>query len=304
MAVRALNRYALQVPDLQVGQRFYQDFGFQDVTGASNAVKLRPRTVEHEQILLFEGPRKRLHHLAFAAPGADHVDVRARLDAAGVQEVDPPRDAPEGGIWVRDADGHLVNVRDEAPVERPADPPLTYNSPGHTPRVAARGLEPPVHDPAKPRKLGHVMLFTPDIEGQKAFYVNALGMKLSDQVPGLAAFMRCGTDHHVVALLAADRPGFHHASFEVGGVDEIALGAEQMRSRGWEPAWGIGRHCIGSNFFWYMKDPWGSYAEYYFDLDYIPEDSDWQARDWDPQYALMVWGPELPPDFVVNKEEA
>jgi catechol 2,3-dioxygenase-like lactoylglutathione lyase family enzyme len=302
MAVRSLLHYALEVPDQQVGQRFYQDFGFADATGAANAVRLRPRTLAREQILLFAGPKKRLHHLAFAAPGADFAAVRERLRAAGVTEIDPPRDAPEGGLWVRDPDGQLVNIREEAPPAPPPDPPLRYNSPGHVVRVAERALEPPVPDPAAPRRLGHVMLFTPDIERQKRFYLDLLGLKLSDQVPGLAAFLRCSADHHNLALIKSDRPGFHHASFEVGGLDEIALGAEHMRERGWEPAWGIGRHCVGSNFFWYIRDPWGSYAEYYFDMDYIPDDAAWQPRDWDEKYALMVWGPPPPPDFIANKE--
>src|SRR5204862_2714940 len=58
--VRSLLHYALQVPDQQVGQQFYVDFGFQDATGAANAVKLRARTQEREQVLLYEGPTKRL----------------------------------------------------------------------------------------------------------------------------------------------------------------------------------------------------------------------------------------------------
>ena len=41
--------------------------------------------------------------------------MRGRLRAAGVAEVDPPKDAPDGGIWIRDPDGNLVNVRDEQP---------------------------------------------------------------------------------------------------------------------------------------------------------------------------------------------
>jgi len=303
MPVRSLIHYALEVPDQQVGQRFYQDFGFEDATGASNAVKLRPKPLAREQIFLYAGPKKRLHHLAFAAPDQDFEAVRARLQAAGVREVDAPKDAPEGGVWARDPDGHLVNVRDEQPVAPPPDPPLSYNSPGHAVRQGKRAIEPPVAEPATPRRLGHVMLFTPDIERQKSFYLDTLGLKLSDQVPGLAAFMRCSADHHNVALVQSDHPGFHHASFEVGGIDEIALGTERMRERGWEPAWGLGRHCIGSNFFYYTKDPWGSYAEYYFDLDYIPDDASWEPRDWDPQYALYVWGPDVPADFIHNREE-
>jgi hypothetical protein len=34
----------------------------------------------------------------------------------------------------------------------------------------------------------------------------------------------------------------------------------------------------------------GSYAEYINDIDYIPEDSEWEAREWDPKYALYCWG--------------
>ena len=33
------------------------------------------------------------------------------------------------------------------------------------------------------------------------------------------------------------------------------------------------------------------------------EDYPWQPRDWEPQVALYSWGPEVPEDFVHNKEE-
>jgi Glyoxalase/Bleomycin resistance protein/Dioxygenase superfamily len=82
-----------------------------------------------------------------------------------------------------------------------------------------------------------------------------------------------------VAFLSSKGPGFHHGSFEVGGMDEIAMGAQHMRELGWEPGWGLGRHVIGSNYFYYIRDPWGSFAEYFFDLDYIPESCAWEPRD-------------------------
>ena len=34
--------------------------------------------------------------------------------------------------------------------------------------------------------------------------------------------------------------------------------------------WGLGRHFLGSNLFWYFRDPAGNFAEYYADLDQIP----------------------------------
>jgi catechol 2,3-dioxygenase len=201
---------------------------------------------------------------------------------------------------VRDPDGHLVNVRDEERPAPPVDPPLPINSPGHINRMGARGCPEGVN--VHPRRLGHVLLFTPDVDRQVAFYTRVLGLRLSDRSRTIIAFLRCSTDHHNLAFLTSTHPGFHHGSFEVGSVDEIALGAVQMQEAGWRPAWGLGRHVIGSNFFYYIQDPWGSFAEYYHDLDFIPEDCAWQPRDFPEQDALYRWGPPVPPEFGVNAE--
>jgi catechol 2,3-dioxygenase len=301
MAVRAFLHYALEVPDQTVGQRFYEDFGLVDGTGASDAVRLRPERLGRDSVLLYGGARKRLHHLCYGAPGPDFGRVRESLRDAGVPEMDAPRGAPEGGIWVRDPDGNAVNVRDETLPEIPADPPVRLNGPGYVQREVTRGY-PPRGLRVTPRKLGHVLLFTPDMERLTRFYIEALGMKLSDRSRGIIAFLRCNTDHHTLALLSSHAPGFHHGSFQVGSVDEIAMGAVHMAERGWQPGWGLGRHVIGSNFFYYLRDPWGSFGEYYFDLDYIPEGCAWEPRDFPPEDSLYVWGPPCPADFGENKE--
>jgi catechol 2,3-dioxygenase len=123
-------------------------------------------------------------------------------------------------------------------------------------------------------------------------------MRLSDRCGG-SSLPPLLTDHQPWLLFRA--PG-HHASFQVGSVDEIAMGAVRMAERGWQPGWGLGRHVIGSNFFFYLRDPWGSFSEYYFDLDYIPETCAWEPRDFPPEDSLYVWGPPCPADFGENKE--
>ena len=50
--------------------------------------------------------------------------------------------------------------------------------------------------------------------------------------------------------------------------------------------------------------PWGSFAEYYHDLDYIPEGCAWVPRDFPEEDSLYVWGPPVPPEFVENAELA
>jgi catechol 2,3-dioxygenase len=302
MAVKALLDYALEVPDPTAGERFYSHFGLVDEPSRDGAVHLRPAAVPRDAVVLYPGPRKRLHHVTFGAPGGELEATKASLQRAGVREVDPPRDAPDGGIWVRDPDGHLVNVRPEAGQAPPPDPPLALNSPGHAARVASRGY--PEYKGARPRRLGHVLLFTPDLDRMVDFYTRALGMKLSDRCQSIITFLRCTTDHHNLALLSSSGPGFHHGSFEVGSVDEIAMGAAKMLDAGCEPGWGLGRHVIGSNFFYYVRDPWGSFAEYFHDLDYIPESCAWDARDFPPEDALYRWGPPVPDDFGLNREVA
>jgi hypothetical protein len=68
MAVRALLHYALDIPDLSVGGRFYRNFGLADKSTRDETVQLRPTQLPRESVLLYPGPKKRLHHLAFGAP--------------------------------------------------------------------------------------------------------------------------------------------------------------------------------------------------------------------------------------------
>jgi catechol 2,3-dioxygenase-like lactoylglutathione lyase family enzyme len=301
MAVKGLIHYALEVPDPEKGAAFYRDFGLKAADGAGQALRLTAGRGAGGP-LLYAGPKKRLHHIALAAPGDDFAAVRAALKQASVPEIEPPKEAPQTGIWLRDPDGNLINVRAEARATVAAEPEAHYNGPGHATRLGARGL--PSFERALPRRLGHVLFFTPDPERAERFYTGVLGFKVSDRVPGLLSFLRCSTDHHNIAFAKSRQRGFHHASYEVGSFDEVGMGGMWMRERGWEPAWGLGRHAIGSNLFYYIRDPWGSYAEYFHDIDVIPEDAAWEPRDWDVKLALYCWGPDVPPDFIENKEAA
>jgi hypothetical protein len=44
-------------------------------------------------------------------------------------------------------------------------------------------------------------------------------------------------------------------------------GHDHLQSNGRTPAWGIGRHVLGSQMFDYWKDPWGSELEHWSDGD-------------------------------------
>jgi hypothetical protein len=60
---------------------------------------------------------------------------------------------------------------------------------------------------------------------------------------------------------------------------------------------------LGSNYFYYVRDPWGSWAEYSCDIDFVPHDLDWPAADHPPQDSFYAWGPAVPHDFITNHEQ-
>jgi catechol 2,3-dioxygenase len=75
-----------------------------------------------------------------------------------------------------------------------------------------------------------------------------------------------------------------------------------MLGKGYSRGWGLGRHVLGSNYFHYVRDPWGSYSEYSADIDYVPVDCDWPSGDHAPEDSFYAWGPDVPEDFVHNHE--
>ena len=172
---------------------------------------------DQDQVVLVEGPRKRLHHLCFGASPAGLAAAKARVEKAGIRLLDPPNEAPGDGLWFRDPDGALVNIRAAQPAPWRDGRELVFNYPNRFYRVATPG-HPSRHQPVQPRRLSHVLLFTPDVMRQVDFYERIVGLRLSDRAQNVVAFMRSGegdSDHHILAFALSERPGFHHASFEV-----------------------------------------------------------------------------------------
>jgi catechol 2,3-dioxygenase len=156
----------------------------------------------------------------------------------------------------------------------------------------------------QPRRLAHILVFTRDVPKTIKFYGEVLGLRLSDRSGDMIAFMHAihGSDHHVIAFVKAEGPGLHHLSWDVPSINHIGLGAMQMADKGFIAGWGLGRHVLGSNYFHYVRDPWGSYSEYSSDVDYIPVDHDWKSGDHPPEDSFYVWGPTPPPEFAINHE--
>jgi catechol 2,3-dioxygenase len=157
----------------------------------------------------------------------------------------------------------------------------------------------------RPNRLSHLAMFTRDIDTVIGFYQSALGLGLSDRSADIVAFMHGvhGSDHHMLALLNSTGPGLHHTSWEVSSINEIGLGADHMAQAGHAIQWGLGRHVLGSNYFTYVRDPWGSWAEYSAGIDYVPVDMEYRWADHAPEDSFFLWGPPPPPVFTDNVEQ-
>ncbi len=293
--VHSIDHYALNVPSLDEACQFFESFGL-DVLREQNQLLLRAAD-GHVWAKIFPAASKSLAYLSFNCYEQDYAALRQQIETAGGLF----EDRPEAGIWFRDPDGNLLHVKvgEKTMPDQKSDHHDSItpsNSRGATTRDAMAQV--------RPRRLSHVLLFTPDVLGALHFYQKALGLKLSDKSMDIIAFSHAahGCDHHLVAFAKSSAKGWHHAAWEVDSIDEVGAGASQMAAAGHVKGWGTGRHCLGSNYFHYVQDPWGSFCEYSADMDYISEGSEWPAGDYPPENSLYLWGPDVPDNFIFNTE--
>jgi catechol-2,3-dioxygenase len=179
---------------------------------------------------------------------------------------------------------------------------VSPNAPDAVVRVNERA--PGVFGAARPpRRLGHLVVGTPDLRATRDLLVDGIGCKVSDEADGIIHFLRCSTDHHNIGLVHSPVPILQHYSWECDDIDHVGHTATALYRR--DPnrhAWGLGRHFAGSNFYWYLRDPAGSCLELYSDLDRITDDAAWEQRGGTPlslEHSVNTWGPNLPTEFVV-----
>ena len=300
LGVHSLHECHMVVPDLKVAQSFYDTFGL-DVREEGNGLGLYTQGSPHRWVSIGEGPRKKFGYFSFGLFEEDFQPFAKRLRDLGVARVDPPKHFDSNGVWFYDHDGNLMEARIAAKTS-PNEKSIfgILSAPGGQRGAPYRSSAGRTH----PRRLSHTLLFTPDVAKAIDFYSRVLGLRLSDRSGDIIAFMHGvhGSDHHMVAFAKSGAPGHHHYSWDVGSISDIGIGAMHMLEKGHDRGWGLGRHVLGSNYFHYVRDPWGSYSEYSADIDYVPSDFDWPAGDHEAHDSLYVWGPNLPDDFIHNYE--
>jgi catechol 2,3-dioxygenase len=300
LGVHSLDRFHFAVPDLAVARHFYSEFGL-DIKESGNLLTMNTYDHPHVWGTIAEGPQKKLGYVSFGAFEDDIERFSVRLQEMGIKRFDPPPGIDSNGLWCRDHDGNLIEMKVAAKSSPDEKSRFSFRSASPGQRGAQFRSALPL---TRPRRLSHVLLFTRNVSKAIEFYTRVIGLRVSDYSGDNIAFLHGihGSDHHMIAFARSDAPGHHHFSWDVGSVDEIGIGATHMLEKGFDKGWGLGRHVLGSNYFHYVRDPWGSYSEYSADIDYVPATCDWQGGDQPPDDSFYAWGPNLPEDFVHNYE--
>ncbi len=293
MALHRLNGVVIGVPDVEKTAEFYRDFNLTET-----APGLFASADGGEQLQLAQTPVRRLLELKIGADSEDDISrVASQLARLDIEAVATPTSV----VALDDGSGVRVSVTVAPHIEQSPTPATVYNGAGRLDREGRSPRLAPDDKPvrARPRKLGHVVIGSTEPEASNRFFLDGIGFKMSDEVKGHAYFMRCSEDHHNLLVQRAPVRFLHHTSWQVEDVDEIGLGAHALLSK--DPSrhvWGFGRHFVGSNFFWYFRDPAGNFAEYYSDLDCIVDDQLWKPQVWEGMHALYSWGPPPPASFL------
>jgi Glyoxalase/Bleomycin resistance protein/Dioxygenase superfamily len=246
-----------------------------------------------DQIRIVEAPYRQLRSMRIGCHDErDLAELRHRLEALGIEaEAGPDR------VTCPDPSGHWrVVVEIAPPVSLSRPPPRIHNRPGERARTAARADVVTEAAPRPPRRLGHVVLGSPDPLGSAKFFLEGIGLRMSDQVAGLLTFMRCSRDHHNLLIQPAPVPYLNHYAFEYDDIDAVGAAARHyLDGQEDRHVVGLGRHVVGSNVFWYVNDPCGTMVEFFSDMDDIPDDDAWEPRtDWEIG-RFSSWGPKEPP---------
>lgn len=303
--VEGLAWLEFEKPDLARAEQFFIDFGFVAADRTPDMLVLRGRWASVPCLVVRRGHVSRFVGPTFRAAAREDLD---RLAGAHGADVRPSR----GGdtVCLRDPSGFPVTVAYGVP-ELPA---LSERAPA----ALNFGTEPgrvnqtqrPARAPSEVQKLGHVVLGTTRFQAALDWYLDNLGLIVSDflYLDGrrdrgpVMAFIRCDlgdvpADHHTLAMALQPHTGLLHSAYQVTDVDAVATGGEYLRERGYRHAWGIGRHIQGSQIFDYWRDPDRVMFEHYCDGDVF--DCSMQPG-WAPLSVsgLAQWGPRATARFT------
>jgi catechol-2,3-dioxygenase len=284
IALGRLDHVALRVADVDAAaRRWSAQFGLRIAARDGHRATLscddEPRALE----LLAAGDGEGAGGIGFARVGWELArdcsldDAAAHLDGLGIAYAG-------GGDWLELAD-----------LEGNAQRLLAYRPPVSRWVAHAREIDSAHPLPVgHPRKLGHVNFLTARISEQAQFYIDALGMRLTDRLGDGGVWLHINSEHHVMALVDKQTSHFHHLALDVVDIGQMRVALDHLGRHGRWLGWGPTRHGVGGNIASYVRIVEEQcFVELYCDMEQLAADH--EPREWpDDRYSSNTWGP-LPP---------
>ncbi|QUW83185.1 VOC family protein [Streptomyces sp. RLB1-33] len=295
-------------PDLDRAEVFARDFGFAIAARTEGELWLRGTFAGSPCMVIRRGRASRFIGPAFRAAERADLDRLARATGSTVRDIG----VPGGGqsVALLDPSGlpvRVVHCAEQLPALAEQEPLILNFGTDHR---RTNATQRPPREPSRIQRLGHVVLETRVFARTLDWYLDTLGMIVSDFLfldgqrgrgPTMA-FIRCdqgsvAVDHHTLALHLGPGTGYVHSAYQVTDLDTIAAGGEYLAERGYQRSWGIGRHIQGSQLFDYWRDPDRFMLEHFADGDLFSCDLE---PGWAPMSAsgLAQWGPPVTRDFL------
>ncbi len=268
----------LRAPDLDRQEEFLTDFGMVRADRTRNALYMRGTDAPHH-IHVTELGEPKYVGIAFHAGSLDDLERLARTDGASpIESIDEPGSGKR--VRLTDPDGYQVEVvhgmqlLDPIPLSRPA---VNSGADKTRRRGALYRVE---RGPSHVKRIGHFVVMSLNFAKMLGWYREMVGLRCSDEVYAgdksnvVGSFNRLDrgddyVDHHAFFCIKGDKTGLNHLSFESADIDDVMIGHEHMKAKGYRHTWGIGRHSLGSQVFDYWFNPWGHVHEHWADTDVL-----------------------------------
>jgi len=283
--IRAIHHCALRTADpREAAERWRLLWSLEPAGDGDGWARLRSCEEEEYGIELLVGERGHDHTAWELAADVSLDDAEARLRALGVA-----CRREDGALRLQDPAGYGIELL----AYRPRDDRRPYEA-------RTGGTAPTAH----PRRMGHVNMLCDDAQALARFYVDALGLRISDTIGDGAVWLRCGSQHHELAMLSKPNPHFHHVALELVDFGQLRMTLDHVAQHGRFVTWGPGRHAMARNLFAYVRMPEEDcFVELYCDMELLPDDH--EPRAWpDDVHSSNAWGTLPPRTYFRFDEEA
>lgn len=290
-AVIELGYVGIEASDLNAWQRFAVDLlGMQLASADEHRLVLRTDN-RAQRIVIEKGQRDDLAFAGFECANTDHLKAMAehiRAQGFVIEEGSPElatARAVEALYVTEDPEGNRVELYCGPAI---TDAPFTSSCLHSGFVTAGEGV-------------GHYFLICrQDRQTLMDFYVNILGMKVSDYIrqelaPGMvadAAFMHCNRRHHTLAIAALPIPKrMHHLMIEVDDMADVGAAYDRCLDANVPIEKTLGMHPNDQMLSFYATSPSGFAVEFGWGGIKV-DDANWSIKSYD---KLSSWGHRSPP---------